>query len=234
MSTPTLEAVLRDELGDLSTDHRDDKAVIRSLRRELSEMRQQLALMSAYRNMAYRDFLTGALNRRSFDERLREETARAARTPGYSFAVVLADVDDLKLVNDTLGHAVGDEVLVGVARFLADNVRAVDLAFRLGGDEFAILLPHTDEAGTRVVVGRLRAAFAAARDQLPFPVGLSLGAATTPPSPFDVDAILERADTEMYLDKRNNKAAGRRASNGDDETVPGTPAALAGSHRNAA
>ena len=191
--------------GTRDAESTDDTHLVRSLRREIAELRQQVSLMSSYQNMAYRDFLTGVANRRAFEERLREECARAVRTPSHNFALILADVDDQKLVNDTLGHTAGDEVLVSVARFLSDSVREVDLVYRLGGDEFALLLPCTDEAGAAVVLARLRTAFEAARERFVFPVGLSLGAATVPSCPPDTEALVMRADTEMYLDKRKNK-----------------------------
>jgi diguanylate cyclase (GGDEF)-like protein len=190
---------------------KEAKAVIRSLRREVAELRQQVQMMNSFKSMAYRDFLTGVHNRRSFEERLREECARASRKADYTFALVLADVDDLKLVNDTLGHAAGDDVLTAVARFLVESVREVDHVFRLGGDEFAILLPDTAEAGARIVVNRIRASFEAKQATLPYPNGLSLGMAAHPPSPTVPDAIFSRADTEMYIDKRERKSARRGA-----------------------
>ncbi|MFT5434818.1 MAG: two-component system cell cycle response regulator [Myxococcota bacterium] len=184
----------------------DNQTALRRLRRENAQLRQELQRMMVYRTMAYRDCLTGLHNRRYFDERLREECARAMRVGGYAFGVVLIDVDDFKTINDTLGHSVGDQVLTAVANFLKDSVREVDLCCRLGGDEFAILLPTTDEPGAHVVEDRLRTQLAAAQEQFPCPVSLSVGMAAHPPGPADVETLLARADQAMYEDKRRRKS----------------------------
>jgi len=202
----TVEGAVPDLAG------KEAKAVIRSLRRDVAELRQQIQVMNSFKSMAYRDFLTGVHNRRSFEERLSEECARASRKADYTFALVLADVDDLKVVNDTLGHAAGDDVLTSVARLLMESVREVDHVFRLGGDEFAILLPDTTEAGAGTVVNRIRAGFESKKESMPYPSGISLGMAGHPPSPTDPEAIFSRADTAMYVDKRERKNARRSAT----------------------
>lgn len=187
----------------------DERAALRTLRRENAKLKREVQRLKVYRQMAYRDCLTGLHNRRYFEERLREEGARAVRSVNYSFAVVLVDVDDFKVVNDTQGHATGDEVLSAVARFLTDSVREVDIVCRIGGDEFALLLPNTDEPGCEVVVRRLREGLAKQQHRFPAATSLSLGAASHPPGPTDGDALLERADTAMYLDKRQKKKRSR-------------------------
>ncbi|MFT7625237.1 MAG: diguanylate cyclase (GGDEF)-like protein [Myxococcota bacterium] len=207
MST-NLEPLGTDARAELH-DTAEQSQLIVKLRRENSILRREIQRLMVFRQMAYRDCLTGLHNRRYFEERLREECARATRTDGYSFSVILLDIDDFKSVNDTLGHASGDDVLVSVARFLRESIREVDLPCRLGGDEFALLLPATDEPGARVVEGRLRAAMARGIEG-PCPVSLSVGVAAHPPGPAEGDTILAQADTAMYLDKRQRKA-GRRS-----------------------
>ena len=87
--------------------------------------------------MAITDDLTGLLNRREADRRLRQEVARAHRYD-RPLAVLMIDVDDLKLVNDRLGHPLGDEVLSALSRVLGSHIRATDIAGRLGGDDFLV------------------------------------------------------------------------------------------------
>jgi len=208
MSTVSLENASRAILEG----KQDNTAVIRRLRRENTQLRQELQRMMVYRTMAYRDCLTGLHNRRYFDERLREECARATRIGGYAFGVVLIDVDEFKNINDTLEHGVGDQVLTAVANFLKDNIREVDICCRLGGDEFAILLPATDGPGASVVEGRLRGTLSTAQEIFPCPVSLSIGMAAHPPGAADVEALLAEADQAMYEDKRRRKATQRAAS----------------------
>jgi diguanylate cyclase (GGDEF)-like protein len=117
--------------------------------RQLEERNRQLEVL------ATRDPLTGLFNRRYMEHRLEEELARLKRY-GTPYSVVLVDVDHFKAVNDTLGHAAGDHVLVQVASSLKNNVRAVDLVARFGGEEFIVLLPNTDGEPAELTANRLR------------------------------------------------------------------------------
>ena len=103
------------------------------------------------------DQLTGLGDRRAYDGRLAEESARVARY-GQDLSLVLLDLDHFKHVNDTFGHPRGDEVLAEVGRLLTEGIRRPDLAFRLGGDEFALLLPETPLAHAAAVAERLAGA----------------------------------------------------------------------------
>ncbi len=179
----------------------DDIELIRELQRENKQLRRELQRMSVYRTMAYRDGLTGLYNRRYFDERIREESARAARYQGYPFGIIILDLDRFKDVNDEYGHPVGDVVLCTVADRLADQVREIDICCRLGGDEFAVLLPATDQAGCEQVATRLRR-LSFIIEPVSHAIGFSLGTATYPPGPPNADAILARADQQMYQNKR--------------------------------
>jgi diguanylate cyclase (GGDEF)-like protein len=107
------------------------------------------------RTMAVTDALTGVLNRRGFDEAVRNHAALARRY-GHPLAVMSLDIDHFKQVNDTYGHAVGDAVLKGVATLLKRTMRTdVDQIGRVGGEEFMVLLPHTTAAGATTVAWRL-------------------------------------------------------------------------------
>ena len=110
---------------------------------------------------AVTDDLTGLANRRRFLVQLESEIARSRRS-GSPLAIILADLDDFKRVNDTHGHQVGDEALRSFGQILATMARDIDLPVRLGGEEFAVLLPDTDLAGAAQLAERLRLALESA------------------------------------------------------------------------
>jgi diguanylate cyclase (GGDEF)-like protein len=153
------------------------------------------------------DSLTGLANRRSLEESLRSELARATRF-GDSICVVLADLDDFKRVNDQYGHAAGDEVLIAFAGALRSTVRESDVAGRWGGEEFALVLPGTDAAGGSRLAERARAAIEGARVKMPngdvCAVTASFGVASFPES-HELGEILAAADSALYAAKRQGK-----------------------------
>jgi diguanylate cyclase (GGDEF)-like protein len=153
------------------------------------------------------DSLTGLANRRSVEEKLRGEVARAVRSD-ESMCFVLADIDDFKLVNDRYGHAFGDEVLKEFAAVLAETVRESDAAGRWGGEEFALVLSGTDLNGGMRLAERARAALAARAVLLPdgtrIEVTASFGVAAFPEVP-ERDLLLEAADSALYEAKRAGK-----------------------------
>ncbi|WP_241841880.1 EAL domain-containing protein [Pseudofrankia sp. BMG5.36] len=155
--------------------------------------------------LALTDDLTNQPNRRGLDERLRAAITRAT-SAGHSLALLLLDLDRFKLVNDSLGHKVGDEVLVEVSGRIATALRPGDVVARLGGDEFAVLLERTDGAGAQLVADRVRAAL----DDyihvgtLTIPVTASIGAAVYPDQAADADELLARADIAMYAAKERH------------------------------
>lgn len=190
-------------------------------RSELSELAELLlhplhnALTHAcLQKQAFEDGLTGLLNRQALERMLPRELAAAERQ-GRPLALVMIDLDLLKPINDTWGHAAGDRALQGVAGAITASLRQSDLAFRLGGDEFMLLLPATDEAGARTVVGRVREMLAEAagqRDTTARPglegkdVTFSAGIAASSPGESAAD-LIERADRAMY---RAKHAGGNR------------------------
>jgi diguanylate cyclase (GGDEF)-like protein/PAS domain S-box-containing protein len=156
-------------------------------------------------HQAFHDGLTGLANRTLFTERVKNALARSG--PG-DLAVLFIDLDDFKHVNDSLGHAAGDQLLVAAARRLQGCLRPTDTACRLGGDEFAVLLEKvTDAEAAGAVAGRVL-------DTLHQPFGLngrmipikaSLGVATGRPGIDDTEELLRNADVAMYAAKAAGK-----------------------------
>ena len=152
------------------------------------------------------DPLTGLPNRRAMVEELQAEIARAVRE-GTPMAVLMADVDHFKKVNDTYGHEAGDRVLQGMAKALTQALRAYDVCARWGGEEFLVLLPATDRTGALEVGEKLRKAVAALvipLGEAQVSIGLSVGAALLDPSET-MDTLLNRADSAMYEAKRQGR-----------------------------
>jgi diguanylate cyclase (GGDEF)-like protein len=153
------------------------------------------------------DSLTGLANRRSLEESLRTELARATRF-GDSVCVVLADLDDFKSVNDKYGHAAGDEVLKAFAGALRKTARESDVAGRWGREEFALVLPGTDAAGGARLAERARTAIEEHHVEMPngdlCAVTASFGVAAFPES-HELGEILAAADSALYAAKGQGK-----------------------------
>ena len=176
--------------------------------------RASIALQNAHlhrvtRQLATTDELTQLANRRQFDEALAAEVVRAERFRD-PVAVVAADLDNFKEINDRFGHDVGDLVLRAFAAAIRKNVRDVDLPARYGGEEFTVLLPATDAEGGRQLAERLRRAV----EELSLdsggggggtvPVRSSFGVASYPAEP-SAAALMRAADRALY----RAKAAGK-------------------------
>ncbi len=157
--------------------------------------------------LARTDALTQIANRRAFIEAASLELERARRH-GRPLTLAYVDCDDFKRVNDRLGHAEGDALLVTVAQTLRGATRAVDAVARLGGDEFGLILPETDAAMASAMLARLRTTLleAVARHG-GWQVGFSIGAAVFLRAPGDVDELMARADELMYAAKREAKGS---------------------------
>jgi diguanylate cyclase (GGDEF)-like protein/PAS domain S-box-containing protein len=167
--------------------------------RELTELNRKLA------ELATRDPLTGLLNRRAFDERLAQEVATATR---YSTALslLLLDVDHFKAINDSAGHAAGDEALRRLGCVLASHLRKSDVLARIGGEEFVILAPHTPHSGAQILAERLRLAVAKSlQDVRPSGLTVSVGIAVLGERASSPAGILGVADAAMYAAKRDGR-----------------------------
>jgi diguanylate cyclase (GGDEF)-like protein/PAS domain S-box-containing protein len=180
--------------------------------RKMAEQRR----LGELEHLALADSLTGLLNRRGFGLLAPQAVAQASRA-GQLVGVIYADLDDLKGINDDLGHGAGDRALRDVATVLRFTVRSADVVARIGGDEFVILAVGEDEASIHLLAERLQEGigfFNTARDRTR-PLSLSCGVALADSTaPFDVDALVVEADAAMYREKaqrRGSKAARPRS-----------------------
>lgn len=156
--------------------------------------------------LATHDALTNLPNRTLFMDRLGLAMAKAERAT-QQLAVLFIDLDNFKLVNDSLGHDMGDRLLQQVARQLQDSVRSVDTVARLGGDEFAILLENTSQRETEILLHRLNEALSHPHrigEQVLF-ASASVGASFFPNDGSDIQTLLKNADTAMYRAKEMGK-----------------------------
>jgi len=147
------------------------------------------------------DHLTGLYNRAYFQQKMQETFG-----PG-PVSVIVCDVDSLKVVNDTFGHLIGDELLRRTAALIAGELRASDCVARVGGDEFAILLPDTDQDTARTICRRLVERMAQENlDRPGLPLGISAGSATTRHPEEPLEEVFHRADEAMYRHKAQRGA----------------------------
>jgi diguanylate cyclase (GGDEF)-like protein len=163
-------------------------------------------LIRELRASADTDPLTGLANRRGLSAAYVRELSRHVRG-GAPFALLVADLDRFKQINDQYGHEAGDRALVEIAGILRAQVRPADTAARIGGDEFALLLSEADATHAAVVAERLDAAISAHAVQQGWPGGVSIGISVTNADGPGLDELLRHADSRLYLAKRQVKRA---------------------------
>ncbi|NJD29894.1 MAG: GGDEF domain-containing protein [Chloroflexi bacterium] len=167
--------------------------------------REQRRARDAAIKLSTVDALTGLYNRTFFFAALEREIARSDRS-GRAFCLVMLDLDDLKSVNDRLGHHAGDQVLRGVADVVRGGVRKIDVAARYGGDEFVALLPETDPTGGWVLAEKIRLTVSEqGMAAIEPPPTVSVGVVSYPADGRSADALLMSADRAMYASKRSGK-----------------------------
>jgi diguanylate cyclase (GGDEF)-like protein len=155
-------------------------------------------------SMAIKDPLTGIANRKRFDESLAHEVIRSKRY-GHILTLAYIDLDHFKQLNDNFGHAFGDQVLITIATAMHDLCRSTDTVARLGGDEFAIILPETNPASARIVLGRLLDFVRHFCITHQWPVSISMGVVSFVKSiETPIDAV-KMADRAMYFAKERGR-----------------------------
>jgi diguanylate cyclase (GGDEF)-like protein/PAS domain S-box-containing protein len=175
-------------------------ALASSINRARLEARDA-ALMLEQVRLADTDGLTGCLNHRAFMARLNAEVDRAVRHR-FEVSLLIADVDLLKVFNDTHGHQEGDAALQAVGAILKSATRSIDVSGRVGGDEFAVLLPHTPLGDAKVVAMRITRGL---RDRPGAKVTVSIGAASLDPASPTSKQLFRDADAAMYRAKANGR-----------------------------
>lgn len=161
-------------------------------------------LFEKVKEQAVTDGLTGLYNRRYFEEYLKKESIRAKRI-NQPFSIIGLDLDHLKKINDTYGHAYGDIAIKTIAEVLKTNARSIDTAARMGGEEFNILLPGVSSDGALIAAERIRKAIEAKELDTIGHVTASVGVATFPIHSDNIDDIMELTDQAMYISKRNGR-----------------------------
>jgi diguanylate cyclase (GGDEF)-like protein len=175
----------------------------RALEASRSRLRE---LYETAREAALRDSLTGLGNHRAFQEAV-ARMVEGARRYGTAFSLVLIDIDEFKRINDTRGHAVGDQLLGEVGALISETIRTTDAAFRVGGDEFALLLPHTDADGALILARRLlaRGLEDRARGDYRAPISFSAGITSCPVFGNTRLELTAQADAALYRGKRTGR-----------------------------
>jgi diguanylate cyclase (GGDEF)-like protein len=174
-----------------------------SLMARMERHRDEMAAQSSL------DLLTGLLNRRGFEERA-ALLFRDVQSQKRPLTVLFADLDGFKGINDALGHHVGDVVLRKVAGLINASIRDSDVAARYGGDEFVIIMPDTDIRHATLVAERLQAAVAQWARSGEVNLSLSIGMGAAPEHGQELDGLLQRVDSAMYLCKQSFGRGGIR------------------------
>lgn len=198
----------------IKTPLRNDRNEITGIQIIFWDVTQRMRAEERLRYLGTHDVLTGLYNRTFYEA----ELERLAKSRLYPLSLILIDVDGLKQVNDTLGHAAGDELLRHAAEIVRTAFREEEIIVRIakelpsggvariGGDEFAILLPEMDAATAGRAVERVRQVMHTYNQSAPHPLSLSLGAATADKQGIPLQKVQQEADAAMYRDKMSKRS----------------------------
>jgi diguanylate cyclase (GGDEF)-like protein len=193
-------------------DHRIDIQVPPELRKVATEFNRMIERIhdaeEVLEEQARRDGLTGLLNRRAFDEAISDAFARMERLD-ERLALLSVDLDHFKAVNDTFGHAAGDEVIKSTIQKVSANLRKIDRAFRIGGEEFVVMLPGADMIAAKAIAERIRESVEAdpvtvGADDIPVTISVGVALASSP-HPGRVATLMKAADDALYQAKESGR-----------------------------
>jgi diguanylate cyclase (GGDEF)-like protein len=217
-SLDALEEAIWDRLsGGLRQQDREVLALVRIMRIALHRVMTTAAQAYHERSsaeldrLAHTDTLTALHNRRYLEQEL-ERHIELYKRYKHPFAVLMLDLDSLKLVNDTFGHAAGDEALKHLASVMRANIRDTDIPCRFGGDEFIILMPEADKNAIQAVGRRIAESISKTRVRLGggfVSLEVSFGASACPADGTAADALLKQADAQLYAAKERKTGRAR-------------------------
>jgi diguanylate cyclase (GGDEF)-like protein len=175
------------------------------------DITERVELLNKLQILAVQDDLTGIFNRRAFLDLANREISRVQRSEGRSLSVCMIDLDHFKGINDTYGHACGDQVLTSVAHAIQDQMRVYDIFGRLGGEEFGLLLVDVTDQETLRIVERLRVAIEAVcvpygQDRVHVTASIGIASSTTlKKTALSIETLLDLADQALYRAKQEGR-----------------------------
>ena len=215
--TSRVEYASRNRLYDLSIGpYRDSQGKIIGCIGMALDITERRKTEDEIRFRASHDGLTGLANYREFFENLEQEVRRAERAH-QPFALLLLDLDDLKTINDRLGHLTGNRALNRLARVIKDHCRATEIAARYGGDEFAILLLDADAERAQSVADRISSCLRSQTD--PPPLSVSIGCSVYLHDGLSASELLEAADKRLYQSKKSRHTGAPKPHNQHTESA---------------
>ncbi|XUY29125.1 diguanylate cyclase [Agrobacterium sp. rho-8.1] len=202
-------------VGSAEASEQTANSMIDALQREAEDQKKEIeqkilrygADLHALQKLADTDSMTGLLNRRAFLPFANDAWMYYKRY-GRAFSILMFDIDHFKSINDTFGHAAGDEVILAMGNIITARIRATDKVARFGGEEFVVLLMETDEAAALLMANRLREEIAstivtAGKQKISFTT--SVGCALATDSARDLEDVIQRADTALYKAKSSGR-----------------------------